>query len=534
MLPALLLAAATAGVSPAPLRPPDGKYTYSVILAGAPIGGSTIAIDSSSGAIVVTEHAAMSLPKYTASTTMRYDPSTLRETAYSADFQLAAGPQHTDVAIKPGLMTVTVPAGSVDIPAATPETLELIGDNLIGSGLLVPAIVNATHATSFTLAVLSVGKPLAGTILSDTPARPPAVAAGDAVISVQFAGIREDFWYDPATYVVHEIAIPAQQAEFRLTSTVALGAAAPTPVPAPTALPTPFPHFISTDVHFTSRDGTVLAGTLTVPDRGRGPFPAVVLVHGSGAENRDEAIGPNPVFLQLSNALSNAGYVVLRYDKRGVEKSGGSPLSGTRENLIADVSAALQFTAAQRAVDAEHVFLLGHSEGAELVPSVAARRGGIAGLILLAPPAAPLWDILVQQAADIAPTDKRESARRTELQQIERIRHSTEPRDKVLASLFDIDPITDIKRVRVPILMLQGLRDDQVRAADLPRLVNAARAVNRDVTVRTFTNDNHLFEAAIGDDGNPVSAMTQYLTVPARIDRRVLDTITTWLAKEAR
>jgi alpha-beta hydrolase superfamily lysophospholipase len=70
------------------------------------------------------------------------------------------------------------------------------------------------------------------------------------------------------------------------------------------------------------------------------PFPAVVLVHGSGAMDRDETIGPNAIFEQLATALSNAGYAVLRYDKRGVAKSGGSPLGGTRGRLLDDVDAA--------------------------------------------------------------------------------------------------------------------------------------------------------------------------------------------------
>ena len=208
-------------------------------------------------------------------------------------------------------------------------------------------------------------------------------------LALELAGIRFIYWYDPATYVVHDVAIPSQQAEIRLTATAAPGSAAPPSPAAPSPLPTQAPHFSSRDVSFTSADGTVLAGTLTVPDRGRAPFAAVVFVHGSGPMDRDETIGPNAVFLQLSNALSNAGYAVLRYDKRGIGKSGGANTSGARDDLLADVKAAYRFARAQREVDAKRVYLLGHSEGGELVPTVAAQEPGVAGIILMAPPSLP-------------------------------------------------------------------------------------------------------------------------------------------------
>ena len=99
---------------------------------------------------------------------------------------------------------------------------------------------------------------------------------------------------------------------------------------------------------------------------------------------------------------------------------------------------------------------------------------------------------------------------------------------------MDLDPAVDIARVRAPILILQGEGDAQVSPRDLPRLAKAARASNRDVTVRTFSNDNHLFEAvASSGPQTPQAAVQQYLTVPARIDARVLNTLSAWLASHA-
>ena len=534
---ALLIAAITAGAPAPPPRPPDAIYSYALLLAGATIGASTVAIDGSTpGTIVVKENASFSLQRFTATSTMRYDATTLHETGYSADFNLPSGKQHTDVTMKPGVASaVATPGGSADIPADATAPLELIGDNLAGSAMLIPALLHATGAQSFTLAVLSGGKALVATVGRGPEAnRPASVPATDASLSLQFAGLREIYWYDPASYVVHDVAIPQQQAEFRLTSTAAMGDAVPTPAPPATALPTPVPHFTSRDVSFSSSDGTLLAGTLTVPDHGRSPFAAVVLVHGSGAEDRDETIGPNPVFLQLSNALSNAGYAVLRYDKRGIGRSGGRNSLGTRDELLADVNAAFRFARAQREVDAQHVYLLGHSEGGELVPTVAAHEPAVAGIILMAGPAIPLWQISMQQALASVEPARRPAMRAEELAALDKLRHGTSAAEAWYRSSMDLDPAVDIAHVASPILILQGDDDVQVSVTDVPRLAAAARTTSHDVTVRTFSGDNHLFETIVpGEAKTPQAALHQYLTVPARIDTRVLDTLTAWLAQRA-
>jgi alpha-beta hydrolase superfamily lysophospholipase len=537
MVHAALLAAALATPTPAlPARPPDATYTYTLFLGGARTGSSAVSIDgTAAGALVLKETADYTAPKVHATTTLRFDPATLHQTDYSGDFTIAAGSRHTDAVVTPGVVAVRVPGNAVDIAADPSAPLEVISDNLIAASLLVPALVDATDLRAYTLAVLSTGTALVVKIGRDPGAtRPANLAASDKLVSLQFGGLIENIWYDPATFVVTDVTVPAQQAEFRLTATTPAGSAPPTPPPAILALPTPAPHFTSTEVRFTSADGTVLAGTLTIPNGRASPRATVVLVHGSGAEDRDETIGPNAVFLQLSNALSNAGYVVLRYDKRNVGKSGGAPYSGTREKLLDDVAAALRFARASSSVDTKRIFVLGHSEGGELVPSVAVRDPGVAGIVLMAPPARPLWQVLYRQTLASHPEVPASRYERAALAEYARIRTSNEPADAWLRSSIDVDPTVDIARVRVPILILQGRGDAQVLAKDLPRLVTAARAHNARVTVRTFANDNHLFEAVVGSAQTPVQALNQYLTVPARIDRRVLDALTGWLATSVR
>ena len=272
-----VVAATAASAAPPvklPPRPPDGTYAYALRLAGTDVGSSTVVVDGATpGAIVVKENASFLLPRFTATTTMRYDATTLHETGYSADFNVASGAQHTDVAVKPGTMTVTATngGGTADVAADPSAPLELIGDNLIGSSVMIPAVLHATGAKAFTLAVLTGGKAVVCNVVTDPlPSRPASVPASDANLALDLGGIRETYWYDPATYVVHDVTIPSQSAEIHLASTAAPGAAPP-PAPAPqlSALPTPTPRFTSRDVRFTSADGTALAGTLTVPDHGR-------------------------------------------------------------------------------------------------------------------------------------------------------------------------------------------------------------------------------------------------------------------------
>ncbi len=253
MLHAALLAAATvAAPVTLPPRPPDATYSYAIQSGGVALGSSIVTVDGSTpGTVVVKENVSMSVPRSTATATTRYDAATLHETGYTGDFNLPSGVQHTDVTVKPGAMTLTVPGGgTLDIPADPSAPLELVGDNLVGGSIMIPAVLHATGAKSFTLAVLGGARPLVCKVVSDPlPSRPAGVPASDVELALELAGIRVISWYDPATYVVHDVAIPSQQAEFRLTATAAPGTTAP-PSPAPSLrpLPTPTPHFTSRDV----------------------------------------------------------------------------------------------------------------------------------------------------------------------------------------------------------------------------------------------------------------------------------------------
>ncbi len=508
----------------------DGTYHYDLVTNGASVGKSNVVVSSDAHAMTVREQ--LTQGQVHAATQATYATPTVVLTSYSADVKLpSGGSQHTTVLVKHGLMTVQVPGQSVDINADPAGPLMIVGDNLVGTNVMIPSILHATGAKTYTLAVLAGGKAyLAKVVNEKVTSRPAGVSATDSEVAVDVAGLREVFWYNPGSFVVDDVTVAAQGLDIRLVSQGA-GTAAPAQSPAPTPVPTPLPHFQSHDVTFESADGTKLAGTITVPDRPGRRFPAAVLVHGSGAVDRNETIGPNLIFLQLSNALSNAGYVVLRYDKRGVARSGGKADS-SRAMLLDDVTAAYKYLRGYPRVDARHVFLLGHSEGGELVPTVAAANPGIAGIILMAPPAMPLWQVSMRQVLAGLSGDQYDQAAKQELALLGAIRDGSNrtPGMTWYRSSMDVDPAVDIKRVGCPILILQGAEDAQISPKDLPRLADAAKSANRDVTAHVFPNDNHLFMAiSANEPRTPAAALAQYLSVPDRIDAKVMRTLLRWL-----
>ncbi|MCW5581280.1 MAG: alpha/beta fold hydrolase, partial [Luteimonas sp.] len=224
-----------------------------------------------------------------------------------------------------------------------------------------------------------------------------------------------------------------------------------------------------------------LPGTLSMP-AGTGPFPAVVLVHGSGPQDRDETIGPNRPFLDIAHGLAARGIVVLRYDKR----SRARPQDYARGDFTVDdettddAVAALAALRATPGVDPDRVFVFGHSLGAMLAPRIAARATGTAGAILFASPSRPLLDVLVEQVSTMSARDGNVSdAERDAVAKLEagiaRIRAGEDvpAAEAPLAqsttywrSIEAVNPVADAHALGRPLLVLHGGRDLQVGAAD--------------------------------------------------------------------
>jgi hypothetical protein len=329
----------------------------------------------------------------------------------------------------------------------------------------------------------------------------------------------------------------------------------------------PYP-YKSEDVSFENpKAGVTLAGTLTIP-KGSGPFPAVLLVAGSGPNNRNEEILNHRPFLVLADALSRRGIAVLRYDKRGVGKSTGNFAKATLTDFVGDARAGLAYLESRSEIDHHRIGLLGHSEGGAIVPRVAANApGDVHFVVLLAAPAVPIDELMAaQQAAilkalgiddatiakaqasqqkmfDVVRAEKNDAAAMQQLLALgkESIAIYPESLRKAFAGtsqaqlrmlvtpwfreLLATDPKPSLAALRCPVLALNGSKDLQViPSQNLPALESALKSAgNKDATVRELPGLNHLFQPCT--TGSP----TEYGTIDTTIAPDALKIICDWV-----
>jgi dienelactone hydrolase len=259
-----------------------------------------------------------------------------------------------------------------------------------------------------------------------------------------------------------------------------------------------------------------LPGTLTLP-RGKGPFSAVVLVHGSGPQDEDETVGPNKDFKDLAWGLATRGIAVLRYTKRTHQYGAQMkdlPDMTVKDEVIDDARAAVALAAGTPGIDARRIYLAGHSLGGYLAPRIAAGDRHIAGLIILAGPTRPLEDLLIEQLqyqASLTPNPPPELTKA--IAAAEKAKREVEdPNLKpgtsvdllgttVPASYFldlrDYHPGQVAASLKIPMLFLQGQRDSQVRRADFEGWQQAL-AGRHNITFKSYPQLNHLFMAGSG------------------------------------
>lgn len=277
-----------------------------------------------------------------------------------------------------------------------------------------------------------------------------------------------------------------------------------------------------------------LPATLTIPN-GAGPFPAVLLVHGSGPNDRDETYGPNKPFKDLAWGLASRGIVVLRYEKRTLQYAEEiAQLSNftVQDETIADAVAGVDFLFASSFVDHGKIFVLGHSLGGMLAPRIALQTDRIAGLILLAAPSRHLEDLILEQARYLANlSDVNQSA---ELEELEALVTKVKTLDidegeDVLGApksywvdLATYDPVSTAQSLHIPLLILQGKRDYQVTMTDFARW-NETFYGNKSVTLKTYPSLNHFF---ISGTGMPSNA--EYL-IEGHVAEDVILDISSWI-----
>ena len=290
--------------------------------------------------------------------------------------------------------------------------------------------------------------------------------------------------------------------------------------------------YVAEDVSFTTPAGIKLAGTLTLPKDARGPVPAVVTLTGSGQQDRDEAlpgITGYKLFRQIADTLGRRGIAVLRIDDRGVGGSGGNPATETSADYASDIEATVDYLRGRHEIDSTKIGLIGHSEGGMVAPIVADKDHAIRGMVLLAGPSRTGKRILEYQVGrqiDRAPVS--DSGRAAMRQRLPALVDSMS-NNPWYRFFMTYDPAATARRVRTPVLILQGGHDIQVTPDQAGELAAAFRAAgNKNVTVRMFPTLNHLF--LLDEKGD-----VDYAALPSKqIPPDVLGAIADWFVAKLR
>ncbi|MEP6619011.1 MAG: alpha/beta fold hydrolase [bacterium] len=277
----------------------------------------------------------------------------------------------------------------------------------------------------------------------------------------------------------------------------------------------------------------VLAGTLTIPD-GAGPFPAVVLISGSGPQDRDETIFGHRPFAVLADYLTRRGIAVLRYDDRGFAKSRGDFAAATSADFATDANAAVRFLLARNDVDHTNIGFVGHSEGGMVGPIAAVANDRVAFVVMLAGPGTRTDHLLMSQrrlmglsqgqtpeqldraepllnelmrAVRVAPDSASAVARIRERLTPDAMAKlgGTSAEREIIVSQFssawmryflNYEPSAILSRLRVPVLAVNGTVDQQVPAVENLAAIRVALAKNHAATVRELPGLNHFFQTA--------------------------------------
>ena len=280
--------------------------------------------------------------------------------------------------------------------------------------------------------------------------------------------------------------------------------------------------------------GHALSGTLTKPSGAVGRLPAVVTITGSGLQDRDEYIGIAGgwrLFRQVADTLSRRGIAVLRLDDRGIGGSGGDP-AGTSADFADDIRAAVAYLRSRADIDPARIALVGHSEGGMIAPMIAVTDPRLAAIVLMAGTAFNGRQIIDYQIANgvramatvaVADRDSVIAAGRAQFD-------STAGRGAWMKYFLSYEPLPTARKVKQPVLILQGATDQQVRPEEADLLERALRAGgNTRVTKQLFADRNHLFLRDA--DGHPAGYAK--LTDP-KVDAEVLGALAEWLVTQLR
>ena len=338
----------------------------------------------------------------------------------------------------------------------------------------------------------------------------------------------------------------------------------------------PYP-YRSEEVVFVNRtDSITLQGTLTMPESS-GPFRAVILLSGSGPNDRDELIWGHRVFLVLADYLTRQGIAVLRYDDRGVGRSGGNYDEASFENFALDALAAFEYLKTRPEIDQDHIGFIGHSEGGAIAPLAASKSDEISFIVLMAAPGynaiqaeehglVSQWENNYRNNGasekaisfkcnlldEIFSTAREETDVNTARNKINELIKNSEPSllklseedrkkiemesvesynmDWVLSTGFlnilRYDPPSTLRNVSCPVLAINGTKDFQMPCENLSGIEEALKSGgNNDCTIVKLEGLNHLFQTA------ETGQESEYSVIEETISTQVLTLISDWINK---
>ncbi len=326
----------------------------------------------------------------------------------------------------------------------------------------------------------------------------------------------------------------------------------------------PFPYYEEKVTFDNKAAGITLAGTLTLPSK-KGKYPVVVLVSGSGPQNRDEELLGHKPFLVLADHLTRQGIGVLRYDDRGVAESTGDFSSATSADFASDALAAVEYLKKRKGVNKKQIGIAGHSEGGLIAPMCAAQSKDVAFIVLLAGPGVDGEEVLIKQIADIEraqgtseekiqtdlrkyrqvfrliKTEQDTSRLRLKLsamlesemgEQAENTKEQVKKEvDEYLSPWFrhfiQYDPRTSLEKVRCPVLAINGEKDLQVDPKINLEAIEAAlkKGGNTRYMIQERPGLNHLFQSCT--TGSPM----EYNKIEQTFSPVALEFVSGWILK---
>jgi pimeloyl-ACP methyl ester carboxylesterase len=321
----------------------------------------------------------------------------------------------------------------------------------------------------------------------------------------------------------------------------------------------PYPYREEDVAYKNDAAGITFAATLTIPP-GKGPFPAVLLITGSGPQDRDESLLGHRPFLVVSDYLTRRGIIVLRADDRGVGKSGGNFADATTADFATDAEAGVAYLKTRPEADPRKIGLIGHSEGGLIAPMVAARNPGVAFIVMMAGTGVPGDEVIVAQRLLISQVGgmSREQAEKNATEEREILALvKQEKSDAVLEKklrermagkipqaqigmyiklmsarwfryFIAYDPAIALKQVTCPVLAINGEKDLQVPPKqNVPAIRNALEAAgNKHFEVEELAGLNHLFQTA------KTGAPSEYGQIEETMSPVALERIARWVLRQ--